>query len=189
MKQRIGPVGPPNQGVPLSSDDFLTGEEVQQTQIPDSLPVMPPPVNVNMEQGATGGVPDLEKMEGTPNVNRRQEINKMIDLTSNILENKHPDSANEIKKAGSGYIAMYQLNQMLEIIAQTIEMVGAENFDSASLYDTAQSYSQVIDGTQRSSFSKTKRDAVDAYGIYEVRAIDRDIFRLHDDWIPTVREP
>ena len=117
------------------------------------------------------------------------EDDTIIDMTINLLEKNHSGSAEEIKRAGSGYIAMHQLNQMLEIIAQTIEMVGAENFDSAALYDTAQSYSQVVDGTQRSSFSETKRYAVDAYGIYEVSTIDRDIFRIHDDWILTVREP
>ncbi|GAI98887.1 unnamed protein product, partial [marine sediment metagenome] len=97
--------------------------------------------------------------------------------------------AEEIKRAGVGYIATHQLNQMLEIIVQTIEIVGAENFDSVALYDTAQAYSQVVDGIQRSSLSETKRDAVDAYGMYEVSAADRDIFRISDDWIPIMREP
>ena len=113
----------------------------------------------------------------------------IIDMTVDLLEENHPGSAEEIKRVGVGYIAMHQLNQMLDIIAQTIEIVGAENFDSAALYDTAQAYSQVVDGIQRSSLSETKRDAVDTYGIYEVSAIDKDIFRIYDDWIPTMREP
>jgi len=113
----------------------------------------------------------------------------IIDMTKDLLEKNHPGSAKEIEREGSGYIAMYQLNQMLEVIANAVEAVGSSNFDSETLYDAAQSYTQVVDGTQRSSFSKTKRDAVDAYGIYEVRATDRDIFRIQDDWVPTVREP
>ena len=79
MKQRQGPIGPPNQDVPINSDDFLTGEEMQQTQMPDSIPVTSPPITPNLQQNVNSGVPDLEKMEGTPNVNRRQEINKMVD--------------------------------------------------------------------------------------------------------------
>ena len=79
MKQRQGPVGPPNQGVPLNKEDFLTGEELQQTPVPDTLPVNSPPPIPNVEQSVDGGIPDLEKMEGTPNVNRRQAINQMVD--------------------------------------------------------------------------------------------------------------
>ncbi len=113
----------------------------------------------------------------------------IIDLTTDLLEKNHPGSAEDIKQAGSGYIAMHQLNQMLEIIAGAIETTGPENFSSQALYEAAKSYTQVIDGTKRGSFSETKRDVVDAYAIYEVSAADKDIFRMHDDWLPTMREP
>ncbi|GAG41277.1 unnamed protein product, partial [marine sediment metagenome] len=79
MKQRSEPIGSPNQGMSLNNDDFLTGEELTQTQIPNSVPVTAPPVNPNMEQPVDGGIPDLEKMEGTPNANRRQAISQMVD--------------------------------------------------------------------------------------------------------------
>ena len=113
----------------------------------------------------------------------------IIDLTTDLLKKNHPSSVEDIKQAGSGYMAMHQLNQMLEIIAEAIETTGPENFSSQALYEAAKSYSQIVDGTQHGSFSETKRDVVDAYAIYEVRAANKDIFRMHDDWLPTMREP
>ena len=113
----------------------------------------------------------------------------IIDLTTDLLEKNHPGFVEDIKQAGSGYIPVHQINQMLEIIAEAIETTGPENFSSQGVYEAAKSYSQVIDGTKRGCFSETKRDVVDAYAIYEVSAANKDIFRMHDDWLPTMREP
>ena len=82
MKQRQGPVGPPNQSMSLNKDDFLTGEEMAQTEMPTQMPGVSPTNQVpvpNVSQNMDSGIPDLENMEGTPDAYRRQEISKMVD--------------------------------------------------------------------------------------------------------------
>ncbi len=76
---------------------------------------------------------------------------------------------------------------MFEIIAEAAEAVGPQNLDSQAIYDACTSFSLSTDGVQRLSFNEGKRDAIDAYGIYEARSAEKDIFRVQDAWFPTVR--
>ena len=76
MKQRQGQMGTINENIPINSNDFLTGEDIQQTPVSNSFQTPPPP---NLNSGTTNDIPDLEKMESVPNVSRRQEINQMVD--------------------------------------------------------------------------------------------------------------
>ena len=78
---------------------------------------------------------------------------------------------------------------MLSIIADAVEAVGPQNLNSQALYDAATSFVLATDGVQRLSFGEEKRDAVDAYAMYKARGTEEDIFRLHDEWYPTVRNP
>jgi len=115
------------------------------------------------------------------------EEGEIIDLIKEILYENHPNETDEIISAGVGYLSMNQVYAMLEIIADASEQVGPQNIDSQAIYEAAQSYSLVIDGVRRMSFGPDKRDAVDAYAMYETRASQRDIFRISDEWYPTVR--
>ena len=90
---------------------------------------------------------------------------------------------------GVGYIAVVNLYQMLDIIANAVETVGAANFDSQALYDAAESYSLVIDDIPRYTFGPNKRCSNDFYAMYEARADEENLFRLHTDWYPAVHEP
>ncbi len=47
----------------------------------------------------------------------------------------------------------------------------------------------MINTTNGSSFNENKRTAVDHLGMYEVRAAEKDIFRLGSDWIPIAITP
>ena len=117
------------------------------------------------------------------------EEGEIIDLVMQLLYENHPDDAEKIIRSGNGYLAMNQMYPMFQIIADAAEAVGPQNLDSQALYDAATSLLLMIDGTQRFSFSEEKRDAIDAFAIYEARATEKDIFRLHDEWYPTVRNP
>ena len=78
---------------------------------------------------------------------------------------------------------------MFEMIADAVEAVGAENFDSQALYDAAKSYSLVIDGIERSGFAETRRYALSNYMIYKASAADEDMIRAAEKWIPHLVEP
>lgn len=86
MKQRQGADGTINQGIP-SKDDFLTGEELQGTG-PAQPPI--PPQNTQQQN-----IPDLENMEGNPTVQRRMEINQMVDQS---IANKVTTIEDQIQK-------------------------------------------------------------------------------------------
>jgi len=86
-------------------------------------------------------------------------------------------------------MALSQIYQMFNIIADAAKIVGTQNLDSQALYEAATSFALTIDGIQRHSFNETKRDSVDFYAMYEARAESEDIFRLNEEWFPTVRKP
>jgi len=117
------------------------------------------------------------------------EEGEIVNLAKKLLYENHPDEAESIIRSGVGYLAMNQIYPMLSIIANAAEMVGPQNLDSQVLYDAATSFVLTTDGIQLLSFGEEKRDAVDAYTMYEARGTDEDIFRLHDEWYPTVRNP
>ena len=115
---------------------------------------------------------------------------ELINLNKKLLYENHPDEAEEIMRAGSGYLAVAGLfYPMFEMIADAVEAVGAENFNSQALYDAAISYSLVIDGVERSGFTETRRYALTNYMIYKASAADEDIVRATENWIPHLVEP
>ena len=117
------------------------------------------------------------------------EEDEIINLTKQLVHEKHPHNAETIIRSGVGYMATNQIHPMLCIIANAVEAVGPENFNSQALYDAATSYTMSTDSVQRLSFDENKRDAVDAYAMYEARETERDIFRVHEEWYPTIRKP
>ncbi len=117
------------------------------------------------------------------------EEGEIIDLIKKIMYEYHPSEAEQIISAGVGYLSMTQMIPMLNVIADAVDVVGPQSLDSQAIYDAAQSYSLMTDGVVRLSFGEDKRDAVDAYAVYEVRSEGENIFRLHDEWYPTVRTP
>ncbi|MFO8011050.1 MAG: ABC transporter substrate-binding protein [Dehalococcoidia bacterium] len=117
------------------------------------------------------------------------EEGEIIDLTKEILYRNHPNKADEIIKSGVGYISIVNLYQMLSIIKNAVDEVGAQNFDSQALYDAAESYTLTIDGANRYSFSENKRWATDLYAVYQARADEEDLVRQHAEWLPVVTEP
>lgn len=118
------------------------------------------------------------------------EDGELINFAKERLHEFHPDEAENIMRSGVGYIPMGgTFYVIVDIIRQAVESVGAENFNSQALYDAAQSYSLVVDGVQRYSFNETKRYATDSLAIYELRADEKDLFRVDPEWIPIVAKP
>ncbi len=115
---------------------------------------------------------------------------EVIELTKAILNEYRPDEAEEIIRTGAGYLSMQQLYLMFELIAETVEAVGADKFNSKAVYDTALSFSLTVDGCPH-SYSETKRVSADALASYELRADNNDIVRWEHglEWHPVYYEP
>ena len=122
MKQRQGLAGPPNQSVSFSSDDFLTGEEMINAQVSETVINNKVPTPPNMEQNINMDIPDLESMEGTPTAKRRQEINEMVDANittkvSTIEDQIQKDIQNAQQKKFQG-VATHPKDILKQLIAQ-----------------------------------------------------------------------
>jgi len=113
----------------------------------------------------------------------------LINLTKEILQENHGNKAEEIKRAGVGYLASSCIYQLLEIIRNAAEEVGPENMDSQAIYDAAVTYTENIDGIDRYSFDETKRCSANYYVIYEADGEKEDLFRVDPDWIPVITKP
>ncbi len=113
----------------------------------------------------------------------------MIDLVNELVRDKHHGDVEGITHQGMSYLAGVTVYQMLSIIADAVETVGPENFNSQTLYEAAESFSMTVDGIPRYSFGKDKRWMIDMFGIYEARSADEDLFRIDPEWIPVVTEP
>lgn len=190
MKQREGIDIPTNQGAPFSSDDFLTGEEIQQTEKPETTPMPTPPTNPFMEQDVTGGIPDLEKLEGTPSVNRRQQINQMVDeqimtKVSTVEDQIQKDIQNAQKKKFEG-----KASHPKDILKQLIAV--GEYVDDFKLFGHTWTLRALDQGDQLMSLDEIKDSLETASGrviammfntvVYSVQAIDNiSIYEWFDE--------
>ncbi len=110
---------------------------------------------------------------------------EMIDLANEYVRANH-NNADKIIENGTSYLGPFISYQgMLQMIAGTVERVGAENFTSQAFYDFAQSYSANLDGRPW-GFGETKRNAIDSLAIYELSETNKDLFRADPEWLPLV---
>ena len=118
------------------------------------------------------------------------EEDEEIDLAQKVLHEYHPDEAEDIIRAGTGYLGgIVKAYMMFEIIADAVEAVGPENFNSQALYNAAESFSLITDGLEKESFSETRRASTNYLAIYELRAAEKNCFRADPEWLPIVNEP
>lgn len=114
---------------------------------------------------------------------------ELIDMSRELLYEKHSTSAENIIRAGTGYLTTYMPYIMLEIIADAAEAVGPANLDSEALYAAATSFSITADGVELYSFAgKTIQSVSNYYIVQEARDDGKDLFPV-SDWIPVVVEP
>ncbi len=124
---------------------------------------------------------------GSPWWNEDEEL---INLAKELVYENHPDEAEKIIRAGAAYASVSGVcYPVLDIIADAVEAVGVENFNSQALYDAAISYFLEIDGVDRASFTETRRYAYSNYLIYKASTADEDIIRADECWIPHLVEP
>ena len=113
----------------------------------------------------------------------------MIELVNDLVQKKYPGDIEEIKQQGMSYLAGVTVYFMLGIIADTVEAVGPENFNSRALYEAAESFSMTVDGIPRYSFGEDKRWMIDQYAVFEASGTDEDLFRVDPEWLPVVTMP
>ncbi|MFC2027698.1 ABC transporter substrate-binding protein [Chloroflexota bacterium] len=111
---------------------------------------------------------------------------EIVELTKQLLQKYHPDEADSIIRSGISYLGTQQVYIMLELIKETVETVGVDNFFPSAIYDTAQSFSITVDGCPH-SYGETKRTSNDGLAVYQMRAAEKDIFRVHVEWLPIVK--
>lgn len=115
----------------------------------------------------------------------------IINMAKDLLHKYHPDQADSVIRDGIGYTALATAYQMLEIIADMVETVGIQNFNSQALYEAAERYSLSLDGIEDyADFSPTKRTSLNYIAIYELDAEKEDVFRLEPDvWHRIIEKP
>lgn len=117
------------------------------------------------------------------------EDSTLINLARTLLYENHSEiDADETIRMGNGYISVIPIYVMLEVIADAVEAVGPDNFDSEALYQAAKSFSMTIDGFEF-GFDESRRTAVDHLGIYQIRAAEEDVFRYNNEWVNIIEAP
>ncbi len=120
-----------------------------------------------------------------------QMINSLFE-EKNYSEEKIAD----ILTNGTAYRTIIRIHMMCDIIKQTVERVGAENFSTEVLVETAKSWSfKYGDIEDFSNFTETKRFSQNYYAIYKFDVDQSNpnsweyVTRVAPDLIPQIIEP
>ncbi|NQT72357.1 MAG: ABC transporter substrate-binding protein [Chloroflexi bacterium] len=113
-----------------------------------------------------------------------------VNLMKELLQKyRTPSEAEEIRRSGSGYLTGYNFHIMLELIADAVELAGPEGFGAEAIYEAAESFTLEIDGIEREAFSDTRRISINYLVPYELRAAEKDEFRVGTEWYPLIHMP
>lgn len=112
-------------------------------------------------------------------------------LANRLLNEYHDEeTVGNIRWAGISYLGSFmQQYGAVSVIAEAINSVGPENFDSQAVYDTATSFSMTYGGGVEWDFTDTKRTAWNAIGVYEADGDMQDLFRADPEWYPLQYSP
>ncbi len=121
----------------------------------------------------------------------------VIETVNKVLEEAHSESeAEKIRNSGGSYRTVMRAGMICEIIKETVERVGAENFSSEALAETANSWSfSYGDIEDFCTFTDTKRFSQNYYVVFEVEVDPSNphswqyITRASPDPIPQVTDP
>lgn len=109
---------------------------------------------------------------------------ELIDLANEYV--RQHDDADHIMSNGTSYLGPFIAYQgMLQMLAETINKVGPENFTSQAFYEVANSYTGMVDGREW-GFIETRRTPIDTLGIYELEAARENLFRADPEWLTIV---
>ena len=108
-------------------------------------------------------------------------------LAADLIEAYHPGKYEDFKGGGSSYIGpIGQFYGPFMMVKETVERVGAENFTSQALYETATSFSMAYGESEEWNFTDTKRTPWNSLGIYKLSAAEQDLVRADPEWQPIV---
>ena len=105
------------------------------------------------------------------------------ELSEELLYRYHPGEADDTIYAGLSYLAMYAPAIFFDIVRQTVEEVGAENFDGQAFYNTATKFKRTYEGYPERGFTETVRHLGRQAAVYEWRADVKNLVRI-TDWLP-----
>ncbi len=127
-----------------------------------------------------------------------EENDWLVELINTLLEEKNysEEKISDILTNGTAYRTAFRIYMICDIIRQTVERVGAENFSTEALVETAKSWSFTYENIEEfSNFTETKRFSQNYYAIYEF-SVDQSnprsweyVTRVDPDWIPQVTKP
>jgi len=116
------------------------------------------------------------------------EDNPMVKLAEDLLVKYRPGEAEEIIWAGQAYVgALSSFYPVFDILRETIESVGLENYTGQAYYDTAIKYEVQLEGFPKWYYTDTERNLMHHVAIYEWSAQEEDLIRI-SDWLPLVKE-
>lgn len=112
-----------------------------------------------------------------------------ISNLANLLVRKNHSDAEDIIEKGMAYIgAIHQAYGLIQIIKETVDNVGPENFSQQALYDTLIAFRTSFgEGYPEWGYSETKRDSWNYLGMYRISASERDVVRADPAWHPVVK--
>ena len=120
-----------------------------------------------------------------------------IQLINSLLEENHnQEKIVDILTTGAAYRAALRMYMICDIIRKTVDRVGAEDFSTEALVETAKSWTfKYSDIEDYSNFTETKRFSQNYYGIYQIEVDEANpnsweyIQRLDPQWIHQVVSP
>jgi len=111
-----------------------------------------------------------------------------VELAEELLYEYHPDKADEIVYAGSGYVGAFSnMLPLFEILEKAVENVGADNFDGQAFYNAAEKFEVQYEGYPKWFFTETRRYLMGHAAVYEWSAEAEDRTRI-TDWLPLIEE-
>ncbi len=125
------------------------------------------------------------------------EDDQVMNLVNQLLDENHSEQeAEETRNNGAAYRAVMRVNMICEIIKETVEQVGAENFNTEALVDAAKSWTFNYEDVENfSNFTETKRFSQNYYMMFEVIVDESNpqswqyITRADPEMIPQVTSP
>ncbi|MBL7119305.1 MAG: ABC transporter substrate-binding protein [Dehalococcoidia bacterium] len=113
----------------------------------------------------------------------------IIELAEELLHKYHANEADDIIRAGIGYIGgFHQAYGFFEVLQKAIGEVGAENFDAQAFYNAAIGLEVTWEGYEQWEFTPTKRYSWNYVGIYGWSEADQAVLRVVDEWVPNLVE-
>ena len=110
----------------------------------------------------------------------------LVTQAREILDMYRPEMADRIISSGAGYLGgFHSMYTFFELLRQTVEQAGIQNFDGQAFYNKAVNFSITWEGYPEWGFTQTTRYAVKHTAIYEFHAGLQSLVRV-SGWLPVI---